>query len=65
MKRAAAKIKMAKIKKQNGEEIDNLDSFKCLGSIITGRGSDEDEVQSQTESRCVQLTVISGRMIGS
>jgi hypothetical protein len=46
MKRAAAVAKMTKIK-LNGEEIDNVDSFKYLGSIITGRGSDEEAVQSR------------------
>jgi hypothetical protein len=37
---------MTKIK-LNGEEIENVDSFKYLGSIITGRGSDEEEVQTR------------------
>jgi hypothetical protein len=48
MKRAANVAKMTKIK-LNGEEIDNVDSFEYLGSIsiITGRGSDEEEVQTR------------------
>ena len=46
MKRAVAVAKMTKIK-LNGEEIDNVDSFKYLGSVITGRGSDEEEVQAR------------------
>jgi hypothetical protein len=46
MKRAAAVAKKTKIK-LNKEEIDNVDSFKYLGSIITGRGSDEEEAQTR------------------
>jgi hypothetical protein len=47
-KRTAKVAQIAKIK-LNGEEIDNVDSFKYLGSVITSHGSDRKEVQARIE----------------
>jgi hypothetical protein len=42
--RTAKVAQIAKIK-LNGEEIDNVDSFEYLKSVITSHGSDGKEVQ--------------------